>query len=386
VLFLTRAAAEASLQMRETMAVLFWASLILILYAYAGYPLLLRLLAAIRVRPVRKAAITPAVSVVMAVHNEEASLPAKLENLRALEYPRELLEIVVASDGSTDGTARILEAEQRVTAVILPEARGKAVALNAAVAAAHGEILVFFDARQTVDAAAVRELCSCFADPEVGAASGELLLEDTDGRPAGDALGLYWRIEKAVRRLESATGSVVGVTGAIYAIRRELWVDLPQGTILDDVLVPMNVARTGRRVIFEPAAIARDRIFQKPGKEFARKVRTLTGNYQLVQLAPWLLTPADPLLFRLVSHKLLRLMVPLLLVTLLVTSVLAGGRFYHLIFAAQLIFYGLAALGWLSPSARRLRAVAVAETFTMLNLAAGLAFYNFAAGRKKIWG
>lgn len=367
------------------MAVLFWISLLLIAYAYVGYPLWLQGAAFLRSRPVRVAPVQRSVSILVAAHNEEANLPAKLEILKGLHAPGEQIQIVVASDGSTDRTAEILlQAGEFVVPVILPEAKGKAAALNAAVRAATGEILVFFDVRQTVDRDVLLELCSCFADPEVGAASGELLLVDAEGRPTGDALGLYWRIEKLVRRLESATGSVVGVTGAIYAIRRELWRDLPEGTILDDVLVPMNVARAGKRVIFQPAAIARDRV-QRSGREFARKVRTLTGNYQLLQLAPWLLTPANPLWFRFVSHKLLRLLVPFLLAAMLVGSALAHGVFYKLAFAAQLIFYGLATLGWASPTMRRFRAVAVAETFTMLNVAAALALYKFAVGRDKVW-
>lgn len=365
---------------------LFWASLLPILYTYIGYALWLRLLASLRPRPVLVSPMTPSVSIIIAAHNEEANLPTKIEVLRRLDYPANKLEIIVASDGSTDRTPEILLANAPpIVPVLLPEAKGKAVALNAAVQAAHGEILVFFDTRQAVDRSVLRELCSCFADPRVGAVSGELLLEDAEGRPAGDALALYWKIEKVVRRLESLTGSVVGVTGAIYALRRELYVPLPEGTLLDDVLVPMNIARTGNRVVFQPTAIARDTIFQKPGKEFARKVRTLTGNYQLLQLAPWLLTPKNPLLFRFISHKLLRLVVPFLLILLLISSALAAGLFYKAIFVAQLVFYGLAALGSLSPSARRFRAIAVAETFAMLNMAAALAFYNFAAGRKKVW-
>jgi cellulose synthase/poly-beta-1,6-N-acetylglucosamine synthase-like glycosyltransferase len=198
-------------------------------------------------------------------------------------------------------------------------------------------------------------------------------------------VGLYWKIEKTVRRLESASGSVVGVTGAIYAMRRELWTDLPPGTILDDVYVPMNVARRGLRVVFEPAAIARDRVFAQKGKEFSRKVRTLTGNYQLVQLAPWLLTPANPLLFRFVCHKLLRLAVPFLLLGMLVASLLAGGPFYGTLFCAQVLLYGLAVLGQVSPAIQRLKPVSIAHTFVMLNVAAAMAFYNFVVGRDKVW-
>jgi biofilm PGA synthesis N-glycosyltransferase PgaC len=365
---------------------LFWLCLILISYTYFGYAIYLWLYVRLRRRPVLQSPITPSVSIVIAARNEEASLPAKLANLRLLDYPRGQLQIIVASDGSTDRTASILrEQANQVVSVILHESKGKGGALNEAVKLATGDILVFLDARQTVDANAVSELAACFADPEVGAASGELLLESTPGRPSADALGVYWKIEKTVRKLESASGSVVGVTGAIYAIRRELYTEIPHGTLLDDVFVPMNVARIGKRVIFQPSAIARDQLFSEKGKEFSRKVRTLTGNYQLLRLAPWLLSPANPLLFRFVSHKLLRLLVPLLLILMLVASAMSRGPFFKAAFWLQTLFYVLAILGTLSPSTRRFKPVAVANTFVMLNAAAALAFYNFVAGRNRVW-
>lgn len=368
------------------MRALFWASLLLIVYAYLGYGSLLWIIARLRPRPVRKQSAEPPVSIVMAVRNEEANLPAKLANLRALEYPKERLQIVVASDGSTDRTADILrDAGEGVVPVLLENSGGKAAALNQAVHRTTGEILVFLDARQSVDLEAVAKLVACFADPSVGAVSGELLLEAPDGAPSEEGLGIYWKIEKIVRKLESASGSVVGVTGAIYAIRRELFVQIPTGTILDDVFVPMNVARQGYRVLFEPQAIARDRIFSEKGKEFLRKVRTLTGNYQLLQLAPWLLTASNPLLFRFISHKLLRLLVPLLLAVLLISSALAAGAFYHAIFALQVLFYLCAVIGVAQPSANRFRPVAIANTFVMLNLAAACAFYNFVTRRREVW-
>jgi cellulose synthase/poly-beta-1,6-N-acetylglucosamine synthase-like glycosyltransferase len=369
-----------------TVKLLFWCCFALIAYAYAGYAVWLALWMRLRKRPIQAEAITPSVSILIAARNEEANLSVKFENLRRLDYPQEKLQIVVASDGSNDGTVGLLrEQAGRIVPVILEESNGKAWALNEAVKRATGEILVFQDARQSVDRDAVRELVACFADPEVGAASGELLLEAASGGPAPDALGIYWKIEKAVRKLESATGSVVGVTGAIYAIRRELYTPMPRGTILDDVFIPMNVARMGRRVVFQPSAIARDRIFSDKGKEFSRKVRTLTGNYQLLRLAPWLLTPANPLLFRFISHKLLRLAVPLLLVLMLAASALAGGPFYLAVFWLQVLFYVLAVLGALSPATKRFRPVAVANTFVMLNAAAALAFYNFLARRNSVW-
>jgi poly-beta-1,6-N-acetyl-D-glucosamine synthase len=365
---------------------LFWLCLILISYAYFGYAIWLWLYVQLRRRPVLQSSITPSVSIVIAARNEEARLPAKLENLRLLGYPQGQIQIIVVSDGSTDRTASILrERANQIVSVILDESKGKASALNEAVKLATGDILVFLDVRQAVDANAVSELAACFADPEVGAVSGELLLEAAPGLSSGDALGIYWKIEKAVRKLESASGSVVGVTGAIYAIRRELYTEIPQGTLLDDVFVPMNVARIGKRVIFQPSAIARDQLFSEKGKEFSRKVRTLTGNYQLLRLAPWLLSPANPLLFRFVSHKLLRLLVPLLLILMFVASAMSRGQFFRVALWLQTLFYLLAILGTLSPSARRFKPIAIANTFVMLNAAAALAFYNFVAGRNGVW-
>ena len=368
------------------MKLLFWLCLALVAYAYFGYAIWLWLQARSLRRPILKRPIQPDVSIIIAARNEEENLPAKLENLRLLDYPKDRLQIVIASDGSTDRTASILrEQGSSISPVILDQSNGKACALNEAVKRATGDILVFQDVRQLVDPDAISELVCCFADSTVGAVSGELLLETSADEPAPDALGIYWKIEKIVRKLESESGSVVGVTGAIYATRRELYTEMPSGTILDDVFVPMHVARAGKRVVFQPSAIARDQLFSEKGKEFSRKVRTLTGNYQLLQLAPWLLSPANPLLFRLISHKLLRLLVPLLLILMLMASALSIGPFYRSIMWLQILFYALAAVGMLSPTFRRFKPVAVASTFVMLNAAAVLAFYNCIAGRNRVW-
>jgi cellulose synthase/poly-beta-1,6-N-acetylglucosamine synthase-like glycosyltransferase len=368
------------------MTLLFWLCFLVTGYAYFGYAIWLWLYAHLQRRPILCNSITPTLSIIIAARNEEASLPTKLENLRLLNYPPDRIQIVIASDGSTDQTATLLrENAASIVPVILELSNGKAFALNEAVKRATGEILVFQDARQSIQPDAISELVSCFADPDVGAVSGELVLTTHPSAPASDALGIYWKIEKAVRKLESASGSVVGVTGAIYAIRRELYTEIPRGTILDDVFVPMHVARMGKRVVFQPSAIAHDQLFSAKGKEFSRKVRTLTGNYQLLRLAPWLLTPANPLLFRFISHKLLRLLVPLLLILMLLASAVAPGPFYRSVFWLQISFYLLAALGSVSPHARRFKPVAIANTFIMLNAAAAVAFYNFVVGRNTVW-
>ncbi len=368
------------------MKILFWSCFALTVYAYLGYCTWLWLLVRLRPRPVVKAPNVCDVSIVIAARNEAANLVVKLENLRRLDYPKDRLQIVIASDGSTDRTAEILRAEKpAIVPIILDQSHGKAGALNEAVRHATGEVLIFLDARQLLETNAVTELVSCFSDQSVGAVSGELLLQASAAAPTSDALGIYWKIEKTVRKLESATGSVVGVTGAIYAIRRELYTDIPSGTILDDVFVPMQIAHMGKRVVFQPSAIARDRVFSEKGKEFSRKVRTLTGNYQLLKLLPWLLSPANPLLFRFISHKLLRLFVPLWLVLMVAASFASAGVIYRYLFWLQIAFYALAGLGKINPSTRRFKPIAVANTFVMLNAAAALAFYNFVAGRKRVW-
>lgn len=365
------------------MTVLFWSCALLVFYAYAGYPLCLWIYARGHAIPVHSRKILPTVSIIIAARNEAERLPAKLRNLAESAYPRDRLEIIVASDGSTDQTQAILESAPGIVPVILPVALGKAAAINEAVQLATGEILVFLDARQSIETEAINELVACFADTTVGAASGELLLDNATGGSA--ALGVYWQIEKAIRKLESATGSVVGATGAIYAVRRDLYRPIPAGTILDDVYVPMQVVRQGKRVVFQASAVAHDRMFQDSGKEMARKVRTLTGNYQLVQRAPWLITPANPLLLRFISHKLMRLAVPMLLVLMLYSTAVGVGEFCRVAFFAQALFYGLAAAGALVPAARKLKPVSIANTFVMLNAAAAFAFFNFLTGRKAVW-
>ncbi len=364
------------------MSLLFWFSVAVVAYAYFGYAILLWLLSRIRRRPILRSFVARNVSIIIAARNEEANLRAKIENLQQLDYPLEKLQIVIVSDGSTDQTPSILRDQTSITSIIFDRSHGKASALNEAVKQATGDILIFQDARQTIEPEAIHQLVSCFADPSVGAVSGELIL---DSSSPDQSLGIYWKIEKIIRKLESETGSVVGVTGAIYAIRRELYSDIPPGTILDDVFVPMHIARTGKRIIFEPLAIARDRIFSEKGKEFSRKVRTLTGNYQLMALAPWLLSPGNPLLFRFVSHKLLRLIVPLLLIIMLVSAGLSPGTLFRVIFGLQILFYILAFGGATTPSTRKFKPIGVAYTFVMLNAAAAIAFFNFVKGKKSVW-
>ncbi|MGA7928929.1 MAG: glycosyltransferase family 2 protein [Candidatus Sulfotelmatobacter sp.] len=376
------------------MKALFWAAAAVVFYAYLGYAAWLWIWSRLSPRPVLRGWHEPLVSIVMVVRDEEGTLPRKLSNLAALDYPPDRLEFVVVSDGSSDRTAQILSEaarDERFHILVSPEPKGKACGLNEALAVAKGEIAVFVDVRQQVEDDALRLLLENFADPTVGCVSGELMLGDPALGEAEKRMGIYWRMEKKVRMLESASDSVVGATGALYAARRSLLAPIPPETILDDVLLPLQISRQGARVVFDGRARAWDDPDLGAEKEFRRKVRTLTGNYQLLQIAPWVLSGANPLRFRFISHKLLRLAVPFALAALLVASAAVAGPLYRAAFVLQLAFYALSlfALSNQALSNRQRgpfsRVANAALTLIVLNTAAVVAFANFVSGRKEVW-
>jgi cellulose synthase/poly-beta-1,6-N-acetylglucosamine synthase-like glycosyltransferase len=271
-----------------------------------------------------------------------------------------------------------------------PDPGGKPQALNAAIPECRGEVVVLCDARQSLAPGAVRALVANLADPAVGAVSGELHIASSDaGTSAGEGVGAYWRYEKLIRRLQSRLGSTVGVTGALYALRRELFRPLDPRLILDDVAIPMQVVRAGRRVVFEPEAEAFDESPETPEHEYRRKVRTLAGNYQLVVHHPWLLDPRrNPLFFHFVSHKLSRLLVPWCLVAMLASSgtlhALHGAATYRLALLAQAAFYLLALLGWsLDRLKVKVSLLSFPYAFALLNLAAAASPFGFLTGRER---
>jgi cellulose synthase/poly-beta-1,6-N-acetylglucosamine synthase-like glycosyltransferase len=369
---------------------LFWVSAAIILYSYAGYPALVALLARFYPSPpVAKSPIEPRVTLLIVAHDEAARIEAKLRNALDVDYPPSLVEILVASDGSRDGTDEIVAsfASRGVKLLRLPGPKGKPSAINAAVRLAQGEILVLCDARQRLAPRAIRELVAHFADPGVGAVSGELHIVGGVGSTSGEGVGLYWRYEKAIRQAESRLDSTVGATGALYAFRKSLFNPIDPRTILDDVAIPMRIAQAGYRVTFEPLAEVYDEAAESAEREYRRKVRTLSGGYQLVTLYPSLLDPRRNRLFwQFVSHKLTRLAVPWALLAVFSSSAwlgLGGSTVYGSVFVAQAIFYGLAFVGWRRERlGRRSRLVAVPCALTLLNLAAGAALLKFLRGNQ----
>ncbi len=366
------------------MKYLFWTLLFFSLYAYAGYPLILALLSRLFPKSVKVGDIIPFVSVVLAACNEERAIGKRLDNLLAQDYPPDRYEIIVVSDGSSDGTNEIVTAYagRNVQLIPLGARGGKAAALNQGVARAAGEIIVFADARQTFASNTLRRLAANFSDPTVGCVSGELMFLNDAASGIQAEMGAYWRYEKAIRKLESASGSVVGATGAIYAIRKVLYRPLPAETILDDVLTPMNVALQGYRVLFDGTAIAYDVVSKDMEQEWTRKVRTLAGNWQLLSIAPSLVMPWRCLLWwRFLSHKIFRLLVPFALPCILMASIVLAGPVYWVALFTQLIFYVYALAGFLAPGLRKLRMVNVAYFFLVMNVAVLAGFWRWILGR-----
>lgn len=360
----------------------YWGSLGVIGYTYAGYPALIYALSKLRPKGSEQAPIEPTVSVVMAAHNEEARIGTKLDNLLSLDYPAEKLEIVVVSDGSNDGTDDVVRgyADRGVLLERNETPQGKAVALNRGVARASGEILLFCDARQRIDGDALQTLLPWFADPRIGAVSGELQLETEQGP------GVYWAYEKLIRAAEGKVDSVVGATGALYAIRRHLFRELPPNCLLDDVFTPMQIVLQGYRVTFEPEAKVYDSEASVQG-EFSRKARTLAGNFQLLQQLPELLDPRKNRVFlQLLSHKLMRLACPFALVTLLgsnaylVLTLAPGWPLYATTLAGQLLGYGLAAKALLFGDEKAGKLTRLSHTFVTLNAAAVEGLRRFLSG------
>ena len=371
-------------------SILFWACVLLLGYTYLGYPALVHAWAVFRPWPPRQLGVEPTVSLVIVAHNEVTRIEGRMENLLALDYPQDRLEILLASDGSTDGTPERARAYEQagVWVIAFAKRRGKPAVLNDLVPKARGEIVVLADARQRFEPGTLRALVGLFGDPQVGVVSGELILNNNaEGAAVGEGVGVYWRYEKFIRRNESCVDSMLGATGAIYAIRRDLFEPIPEDTILDDVLIPMSIACRGYRVLLEPSARAYDQVAATAEEEFTRKVRTITGNFQLFARQHWLLNPShNRLWLQTVSHKGLRLLSPLFLSGAFGANLLLMDRlFYRWALLGQIVFYAAALGGYALRNARRkIPFLAVPYVLCLLSWATVVAFLRFVTGRQRV--
>jgi len=371
-------------------SILFWVSLGLIGYIFVGYPMVLALWSAARPRRWRQQACEPNISIVISAYNEAASIVTKIENLLALDYPAERVEILVGSDGSTDGTAEQLLtlAAERVRVFIFPQRRGKPAVLNTLVPKAHGDIVVFSDVRQKFEAGVLRAFARSFADSQVGAVTGKMILTTEGGTAVSGSSGFYWRYETFIRCREAIIDSAIAVTGAIYAIRKTLFEPIPSDTILDDVLIPLRIARRGYRVIVESEARAFDSACAEPHQEFTRKVRTLAGNFQLFVRERWLFNPLrNRLWWQIISHKALRLLIAPLQITLVAANVvlLSASPLYKITMLTQILFYAGGVAGWVLPRDWKKPFVVSFPFFVcLLSWATVLAFLRSVTGRQPV--
>jgi cellulose synthase/poly-beta-1,6-N-acetylglucosamine synthase-like glycosyltransferase len=361
------------------MIAVFWLSIALLAYTYVGYALIIRALARRRTGQT-DSALTPPLTVVIAAYNEASRIAARVRNVLEQDYPAQNLSVIVVSDGSTDGTERAAAIDDpRVRVIALTQNGGKAVAVNAALESVRTEFVVFTDARQRFAPDALKRLLAPFADAHIGAVSGELEIvenfSDADRPPNPAPIGLYWRMEKSLRDGEAGLGWLHGVSGAIYALRRELFAPLPAGTILDDMWVPLHVVFAGRRIAMARDAVAFDSASAGSHEEFRRKVRTLAGNWQLIARMPRLLVPwRNPVWFAWVSHKFLRLIAPWALIAAWFCAAFAPGNFYRAMWLLQTIAYAVALFALIAPrSAAKIPLLTAAGSFLMLNAAACLA-------------
>jgi cellulose synthase/poly-beta-1,6-N-acetylglucosamine synthase-like glycosyltransferase len=368
----------------------FWLSLATLIYVYAGFFLLVVIVGRIRQRRVRQQPITPKISLIIAAYNEEEGIAERLNNALALDYPRDALEIIVASDGSDDATETIVAAyaDHGVRLLSLPR-QGKIHALNDAVPQAKGEILVFSDANSIYDPQALRNLARNFADPEVGGVAGNTVYgqhSHSDSSSRGE--DLYWNYDKWLKKMESQTGSIISAHGAIYAIRRELYQPLTDTAVTDDFAISTAVIEQGYRLVFESEARAYEYIIPAAEREFQRKVRLMTRGLRGVLLRKALLNPFRYGFYSLVlfTHKLLRRMVPLLLAIFFVSSILLSskGGFYLAVATGQMVFYFLATCGYVLRHQRigRLRMLYIPFFYCLANTAAFMALMNVLRGRQ----
>ena len=373
------------------LVLLFCASALLVLYTYAGYPLIAAAMARKHPRLWRRGGGPPlSVSVVMPVHNALHILPAKMQHLLELD-PELVREIVVVSDGSTDGTAQLLQTytDPRLRMVSLQQQAGKAEALNHGMRAATGDVLLFIDVRPRLEEYALEQLVSNFADASVGCVAGELLVQSSAQHDAtGNAVGgAYWRYEQGIRTAEALWDSPVGVYGGFYAVRRRLATPFPQGLILDDMFQPLSIIRQGFRNVLDRSAVVVDTWPSSKKGEFQRKVRTLAGNFQLLQQAPWLLSGQNRVRFQLVSHKLLRLVVPYALAAMVVAAAaLSPSRpAWAALALVQIAFWLLALLALRMRVPVLHRVLGPASALLLLNAAAVAGLYRFLFTSGPLW-
>lgn len=375
--------------------IIFTAAVALILFIYLGYPILMFAISRLIPRPVLRAEIQPRVSLIIAARNEEREIAAKLENALALDYPKDLLQIIVASDCSDDGTDEIVRSFSDRGVILHQQTKrdGKTRAQHRAVCVSTGDILVFSDATTMYEPDTLRKLLRSFADPSVGCVAGQLIYRG-GGHMASSAVSKgcrsYWGYEKLLKSWESRAGSLIGVSGCLYAVRRSCYAKLAVDMI-DDFVIAAEIQLQGLRTVYEPEAICSEYTNHRGRDEFRMRVRVIEQTMNALHRYSKLLGARRHglFVFQLFCHKKLRYAVPALLFLALAANpfALEAGEFYQYAFFAQCLFYYAAFIGWLGDrSGVRLRPLAIPYYFVLINAAVVGAFIKFIRGEARaIW-
>src|SRR5437588_6479737 len=372
----------------QAATILFWAGAAALLYAYAGYPALVWLVSRVRPRAVLRGSAEPAVTVVITAYNEERDLARKLENTLALDYPADKLEIIVASDCSSDRTDEIARefAPRGVRLHRQAERLGKTAAQNAAIALAQGEVILFSDATTLYQREVLRAMAPNFADPSVGCVAGRLVYVDDSRSAVGSGAKSYWGYETFLKTHESRACSLIGASGCLYAVRRSAYVPL-YDEACSDFIIATKMVEQGLRAVYEPAAICTEETNRRSDRELRMRVRVIAQTYTDLWRHRAMMNPlrAGFYAVELFSHKVLRYAVPLFLFLIFATSLALVPRssFFALLALAQICFYAVALAGLFAERAGvRTRLLALPHNFVLANLASLLAFVQFARGER----
>jgi len=369
---------------------LFIFAMTLILFIYAGYPALMFAISRLSPRPVIRADIQPRVTLVIAARNERRDIAAKLENALALDYPKDLLQIIVASDCSEDGTDEIVRefADRGVILIRQNTREGKTRAQHRAAIVSNGEILVFSDATTRLESDTLRKLTRAFADPAVGCVAGRLVYKPGQSPAVAEGCRSYWDYERLLKSWESDAESLVGVSGCLYAVRRSCYAKLANDMI-DDFVIAIEMQLQGLRTVYEPEAVCGETANTRCADEFRMRVRVIEQSMNALHRYGRLLDARNHwmFMFQIFCHKTLRYSTPLLLALAFIANSLAlgAGHFYQYAFLAQLLFYFAAFIGWLGDrSGRSLGPLALPYYFVLVNAAAPVAFMKFLRGEAHV--
>ena len=369
------------------LTLLFWFLVVLIVYAYFGYPLLVYLLARFNPQSIEKGNITPKVSFITVAYNEEDCIKEKIENSFSLDYPRNKLDIIFVSDGSTDSTNKIASeySGRGIKFIKFDSRRGKASCLNDAVSESDGEILVFSDANVIYEKGAIKKLVKNFEDNRIGGVTGEVHYY-IDKSSSNEGEGLFAKYERFIRNCESKFYSLIGVNGAMYAIRKELYIPIREDIVTDDFVIALNVIVQGYKIAYEPEAKGIEKIYSSAKDEFIRKVRMIAGGYQaLNEFKERYKEIPFPVVFELISHKLFRWLVPFFLVGIFIVNMfLLDLTVYRFFFILQIFFYLVVLLGYIFEKRRIVSPLSYLYYFVAVNLAGIFGLFKFITGTQKV--